>query len=326
MDDKIKWGILGCGKIAHKFAYDLKHSHTGYLYACASRDASKAKSFAQHFGASQYFDNYESLVNCKELDAVYIATPHSLHFDHCQLCINAHKHVMCEKPITTNADNTQYLYELAKRKKVLLMEAMWTAFLPAIAEVKRRTSENSIGQIRYITADFGFKSSFDKESRLYNKNLAGGTLLDIGIYPLFITLYLLGYPDDIVATATMSPTGVDEECTMMVKYKNGTTAALYSSVTTQTDTKCEIFGTEGKILIPDRFHGQSGYHIVTQSENKWVEAGKIGYGYYHEIEHFNKCIKQNLNESPVMTAQISISLAKMMDKVKLQLGLTYPWE
>ena len=326
MSKKIKWGILGCGRIARKFADDLSLSKTGYLYACASRDKENAQNFADKYGAEKIFTDYESLANCKEIDAIYIATPHSHHFEHTALCLNVKKAVLCEKPLSVNQQLTDQLFDLARQNHVLLMEAMWTAFLPGIIAVKNEIQKGTIGHVRHLTADFGFQGSFEPKGRLYDINLAGGSLLDIGIYPLFISIYLLGMPENLYASGHIIDTGVDDECAILLQYSNSATAALYSTVSMMTDTKCEIFGTKGKILIPGRFHEQSCYFLETENGSQKVEAGKSGHGYYHEIEHFNQCLFNNILESNVMNHKMSQNIAKLMDLTRKKIGLTYPWD
>jgi predicted dehydrogenase len=326
MQKKIRWGILGCGRIAHKFAEDLHLSKTSITHACASRDAGKAKDFALKYQVDNWFSDYESLANCDEIDAIYIATPHSHHYEHTMLCLKAKKAVLCEKPLSVNQKNAIELFRISREYNVLLMEAMWTAFLPAIKSVKNDVMTGSIGEVRHINADFGFISDFEPESRLYNKNLAGGSLLDIGIYPLFISLFLMGMPDKLSALGHLVHTGVDDECAITLQYPNGATATLYSSISHSTDTKCEIFGRDGKILIPGRFHEQTHYYLENREGTKKIECGKTGFGYYHEIEHFNKCLMANSKESDVMTSFMSQDLARLMDMTRKEIGLKYPWD
>ncbi len=327
MTKKIRWGILGCGRIASKFASDLALSTTGELYACVSQDLDNAKSFAQKYQVHHVYSNYYTFVSCEELDAVYIATPHSHHFEHTMLCLNAGKPVLCEKPLTVNQSLATQLFDLAKSKKCLLMEAMWTAFLPAIQEVKEKVSKGHIGNIRHLKADFGFKSNYDPLGRLFNPDLAGGSLLDIGIYPLFICLYLMGVPQKVIASGHLADTGVDDECTIMLKYKNGATALLYSTISHNTDTICEVFGTEGKIYIPSRFHEQIQYKIKKETgETTTYVRDKTGFGYYHEIEHFNNCIVTGLTESPILPYSLSITMVQIMDDIRKQIGLLYKWD
>jgi predicted dehydrogenase len=297
------------------------------LYAIASRDIEKAKDFAQKYEVLQYFIEYAELAKCAEVDAVYIATPHSFHFEHTTLALSCSKAVLCEKPLTVNYALATQLFDLAKSKKCFLMEAMWTAFLPAIKEVKEKIESGMIGEVRHIRADFGFKSVFDPQSRLFNRDLAGGSLLDIGIYPLFISLWLLGIPENVEAKANLTETGVDDECTVLLHFKNGATASLYTTLLMHTDTNCEIYGINGKISIPSRFHEQDRFTINTKDNIPEVFIQeRIGLGYYHEIEHFNECLTKGLIESPIMTYQFSLNLIRIMDDIRKKIGLIYKWD
>lgn len=317
---KIKWGILGCGKIAHKFASDLLLSADAVLYACASRDVEKSKEFAQIYGATQYFGDYESMVKCAEVDIIYIATPHSFHYEHSLLSMNNGKHVLCEKPMGINEQQVLSMIETAASQKVLLMEAMWTAFLPAILDIKDTIASDAIGDIRYMTADFGFKADYHPHSRLFAPELAGGSLLDIGIYPLYMALLILGMPQGLKAVGGFADTGVDTECTMMLSYEHGQSASLYSSITSHTDTKCEIYGTKGKILIPGRFH-EADHYILNKTDQSPIkcEVGRIGFGYFHEITHAHYCLSHQLIESPIMDHQTSINLVRLMDQIAIDI-------
>jgi predicted dehydrogenase len=324
---KIKWGILGCGKIAHKFASDLALSDSGVLHACASRNEDQAREFAHKYGAKVYFDNYLSLAACDEVDVIYIATPHSFHGEHTLLCIKHYKHVLCEKPMGLNEKQVKTMISEAKKHQVFLMEAMWTAFLPAIQGAVKMIHTGLLGDIRHMKADFGFQAGFDPQSRLFNPDLAGGSLLDIGIYPLFISLLVAGYPEYVQSMVHLATTGVDDECAIQLQYASGATASLYSTITCHTDTVCEIFGTKGKITIPKRFHEQDHFYLqLNGQEPTVVTCGKTGLGYYHEIEHVNDCIRKNITESKVMTHGLSQQLIKLMDEIRKQSGLVYPSE
>ena len=321
----IHWGILGCGKIAHKFVSDLLLSENSVLYACASRDVKKAKSFADQYNAVTYYDSYEDMAQCKEIDVIYVATPHAFHHDHSILCMKNGKHVLCEKPLGINKNQVLSMIDVAKTHKVFLMEAMWTAFLPTILDIQKTINAGTIGEIRHLTADFGFLAVFDPNSRLFNPSLAGGSLLDVGIYPIFISIMAMGMPSTIQTSATLSTTGVDSECNILLTYSNGSSASLYSSITCHTDTKCEIYGTKGKITIPGRFHEARHYFLKKDDlpEIK-CEVGRIGFGYFHEIEHVKDCITKGIMESDTMHLEISKHLVALMDEVRRQIGVSYP--
>ena len=325
--DRIRWGILGCGKIAEKFAQDLALSKTGKLIACASRNAATAEQFAQRYHAEKWYNNYTELTSDPQVDVVYIATPHSLHHSHTMLCLDHNKHVLVEKPAAVNVTQFRQMSLLASSKKLLLMEAMWTAFLPAVAEVRNTIIEGRIGELRHINADFGFISPFDAESRLFNPMLAGGSLLDIGIYPVFISLFLLGKPTDIKSSATLTDTAVDDECTVLLTFGQGATASLYSSLRVHTETKCEIYGTKGKISIPGRFHEQDHFFVTDErGHTVRTDCGRTGRGYWHETEHVNSLLLEGRAESPVMSHDMSLLLLEVMDEVRKQNGIIYPFE
>jgi len=324
---KIQWGILGCGKIAHKFAGDLALSETSELFACASRNGDQAREFAIKHKATAYFNDYISLASCTDIDVIYIATPHSFHHEQSLLCLTNKKHVLCEKPMGLNEGQVRSMVATATKNKVFLMEAVWTAFLPAILQVIQIIREGRIGEIRHIKSDFGFQATFDPQSRLFNPDLAGGSLLDIGIYPIFISLLVSGYPTSVLSMAHLAATGVDDECTIMLQYPSGATASLYSTLTCDTDTICEIYGTKGKITIPKRFHEQDHFYMQLKGEDcTEIKSGKKGLGYYHEIEHTNACIQNNMLESNIMTHSLSLQLISLMDEIRKQSGISYPSE
>ena len=327
MHKTIRWGILGCGKIAHKFANDLAMSKSGILVACASRDQEKANAFAALYDAKQVFTTYESLAKCPYIDIIYIATPHSHHHQHAILCMEENKAVLCEKPLAINANEVEDMLRFASKKNVFLMEALWTGLLLNIIEVNQKVKDGVIGEVRHLSADFGFQSNFDPDGRLFSPLLAGGSILDIGIYPIFMSILILGIPESIVAKAHKSITGVDDECTILLTYANGATASLYSSLTVNTKTQCEIFGTKGNITIPTRFHEQMTYTLTLNDCKPITQTtDRQGYGYYHQIEHVHDCLLQNLKQSPIISHEMSRLLISIMDEARRQIGLKYPME
>jgi len=325
MQNKIKWGILGCGKIAQKFAADLAISDGGYLYAVSSSSKEKQKVFSDLYPGILTFDRYEDLAACAEIDAIYVATPHSFHMRHSILCLQNGKAVLCEKPMAVNRDQVQKMIDTALEHRVFLMEAMWTAFLPAIQDIIYNINQGKIGEVKHLSADFGFKAVFDAESRLFDLDLAGGSLLDIGLYPVMMAILILGEPTAIMATAQLAPTGADESCTMLLTYSNGATASLYCTLQAHTDTKCKIYGSEGKITIPGRFHEQEHYLMkMGHEEDTKISVGKKGLGYVHEIEHVSTCLQERKTESPIMSFDMSTTLIRIMDEIRRQIGVKYP--
>jgi predicted dehydrogenase len=317
-DRKIKWGILGCGKIAHKFASDLLLSETAELFACASRDIENSKVFAEKYNAKMFFANYEDLAKCAEIDVIYIATPNSYHLEHSILCLNNQKAVLCEKPLCLNTAQVEELINVAKVNSVFLMEAMWTSCLPNILDVQNTIQSGAIGEIIHLTADFGFKTDYNTKSRLFDAALGGGSLLDIGIYPLYVSLLFLGKPTKIQSSIRYSTSGVDASCTVLLTFEEGKTATLFSSFETFTDIKCEIYGSKGKIIIPNRFHETNEHTIIIpERELQNIKSPQIGYGYFYEIEHVNECLYRGLKVSPIMPLTVSLDLIKIMDEIRL---------
>ncbi|MCF8001894.1 MAG: Gfo/Idh/MocA family oxidoreductase, partial [Halanaerobiales bacterium] len=206
----INWGIIGTGFIAQTLADEFKYINQGKITAVASRSREKAEEFTQKNNIEKSYSSYEDLAKDDEIDVVYIATPHNLHFENTLLCLNNNKHVLCEKPIAVNEKQTKEMFKLAKEKELFLMEAMWTYFLPPILKVKEWIEEGKIGDIRLLTARVGINAIKKENKRLFDPALAGGALLDTGIYPVALSNYLLkGKPKDINASSYLGETGID---------------------------------------------------------------------------------------------------------------------
>ena len=324
---KIRWGILACGKIAKKFAADLKLVEDGELIAVASRDFERAKQFAADFPAKYVFGSYEELVNCEEVDAIYVASPHSHHHEHTLLCLNHGKAVLCEKAFAINQQQAKEMIELARTKKVFLMEALWTRFLPHYLKVRDMIAEGKLGELKGVLANFGFKPPEPVSPRLFEPALGGGSLLDIGIYPVFLAQSILGVPDSITAKMDPAHTGVDEQCSMVFHYKNGMTANLFSTLASNLETDADIFGTKGRIRLTNRFYEPSAtiqyYPDIITSRTIIPIEKETGWGYQHEIRHVNECLNKGLTESPVWSLDETLSLMQTLDAIREAMGLIY---
>ncbi|WP_430410087.1 Gfo/Idh/MocA family protein [Kordia sp.] len=323
MTKKTNWGIIGLGKIANKFAADLQLSETSTLYGVASRSLEKATEFATKYNAKKTFNSYEALVHDSEIDVIYIATPHTFHFENTMLCLRNNKAVLCEKPMGINSTQVKKMIAEATTKKLFLMEAVWTRFMPAIEKVMELIDKKVIGEITSIRADFGFRSEFNAESRLFNKALGGGTLLDIGIYPIFLSLVVLGIPTNINAMARMTPTNVDRFCAMLFDYENGEKAILESSFEANTPTEAYIHGTKGTLKIHRQFHQPTAITLYKNDQETVIELPFTGNGYFHEIEEVNACIRDGKTESSKLPLAFSEQLIQIIDRVKSEIGLTY---
>jgi predicted dehydrogenase len=320
-----RWGILGPGKIAHAFARALEVTDKGRLWAVGSRDRTRAAEFAQQYGAPRAFSSYSELIRDPEVDVIYIATPHHLHHPLTKECILHNKPVLCEKPVTINARQFKELSGLARQKGVFYMDALWTRFLPTLEKTIELVK--TIGPVISLRADFGFKGKYDPSSRLFNPELGGGSLLDIGIYPVFLALLLLGEPRDIHSTLHMAPTGVDESMTALFSYPSGATARLFSTFMADTRTDAEIACRNGTLTIHNRFHEPSYLELRTgKAEAEYFRFDYRGNGYEYEAEEVMRCLDNQLTESPRMDHAFTLSLMTTLDRIRYQHSFFYPME
>lgn len=248
-----RWGILGTGFIAGEFTQGLSSLPQAKLWGIASRNPVNAQTFGQIFQVPKVYDNYEQLVQDPDIDVVYIATPNHTHKDLCILCLSAGKPVLCEKPFALNAQEAREIIEVARRQQVFCMEAMWMRFMPLIQEVKQLIENGAIGEIKLLTADFGYPVAYDPDSRFYQPQFGGGALLDRGIYGLSLAYYLLGIPQAIATQATFSASGVDEQSSILLNYPQDKLAILSQSLATYSSNQAVIMGTTGKIVINELF-------------------------------------------------------------------------
>ncbi|CAM1367013.1 Gfo/Idh/MocA family protein [Tenacibaculum xiamenense] len=323
MNKKINWGIIGLGKIAHKFASDLLLSNNANLYAVASRSIDKAKEFAQTYKASRTYSSYMELAKDPTVDIVYIATPHPFHFENTMLCLQNNKAVLCEKPMGMDAKQVELMIQEAQSRKLFLMEGLWTRFIPATEKLLEIINSGKIGDIEFVRADFGFIGDLNLKSRLYDKKLGGGSLLDIGIYPIYLSLLLLGIPDRIKAIASMTETNVDSSCSILFNYKNGAIANLDSTIEHNTATEAFIYGTKGVIRLHQRFHHTNKLTVSINGNQEVLDIPYKGIGYSHEIEEANKCLQNGKTESSKHSLKNSLDLISVIDLVKEQIGLSY---
>lgn len=319
----IRWGILGLGKIANSFAKDLQQVTGSELYAVASRSQEKADEFGKNYNATKCYSSYEALAEDPQVDAVYIATPHVRHHDDTLLCLTNGKAVLCEKPFAMNLAQVEEMISIAKANNVLLMEALWTRMMQHFKFVKEELESGKYGAVKTLTADFCFNADFNPEGRLYNKELGGGSLLDIGIYPVFCALALLGNPENISAKAKIGKTGVDEETEMTFEYSSGTKAFLKSSIVQDTPTTATIICENGVLVLNSRFHQTDKVTAILNGIKVEHDFAYTGKGYYFEIEHFADLIREGLKESPLMTYDFSRKLIKTLDDVREKIGLFY---
>lgn len=322
----IKWGIVGAGNIAHSFSKDLALVNGGELTSVASRDLEKAKSFAAAYGAPNAYGSYEALFESKTVDIIYIATPHTSHAELSIAAMKAGINVLCEKPMGVNKGQVQEMIQVAKEKDVFLMEALWSRFNPTIKKVKELVDNGTIGDIGYLHADFAFYAlDRDENGRLLNPGLAGGSLLDIGIYPIFLSYLLLGMPKNIKALSHFYKTGVEIQTSMIFDYEIAQ-SILYSGLNSNSEMKAQIAGSTGSIFINPRWHEATGYTLEKDGDSVVNEVGKLGKGYTHEIEEVHECLNSGKKESDLWNHQNSLDLIEIMDTVRLKTGIVFPFE
>lgn len=327
MSETVRWGILGLGNIARKFALDLSFVSEARLTAIASRDIDKAKAFSTTIPQEpdHIFGEYEALFTCDEVDVIYIATPHHAHMKWSMAAMAHGKHVLCEKPLGVNAGQVETMTQAAERNGVFLMEGLWSRFNPSIEHVKHQVETGHLGAIKYLRADFAFNAmDRDLGSRVWNPELAGGSLLDIGIYPIFLAYLLLGMPDTIVADGHFHQTGVDEQVAMLFTYPNAH-AQLFCSFCTTSEMRAEIACEKGSMLLHPRWHETDGFHLVSNGDSEYTEP-TMGKGYTYEIQAVHHALQEGWLQHPSWSWKHSLELTGLMDTVREKIGLKYPFE
>ena len=324
----IRWGIIGAGHISTKFATALNAIEGIEIVAIASRNQEKADQFAERFHIKKAYASYEELVKDPEIDVVYIGTPHTEHKTNSELCIRNGKDVLCEKPFTLNQQDTEYLIALAKEYNVFLMEAMWTKFMPVTKTVKQWLQEKAIGEVKYFDITFGYDGGYDVNGRLLNPELAGGALLDVGIYPITYAIHMMGkLPEQITSTAYLGQTRVDEVNSISMRFEGGTIAMLGSAVTVNMHNQAIIAGDQGRIVVPDFWKAESAELYNKNGELvKTFEMPFVANGYEYEAEEVNACLREGKKESDLLPLADTLEIMKLMDNIRKEWGLTYPQE
>lgn len=322
---KLNWGIMGCGGIAHKFASDLPLSKQGALVAVGSRSGAKAKQFAARHGGVQAWGSYEELAVDPAVEVVYVATPHPYHLDGALLAIRSDKHVLCEKPITLNAKQTRRMIDAAAKHGVFLMEGMWTRCFPAMVQLRKWLAAGRIGQVLAVEADFGIRFKVGPEHRIFNPDLGGGALLDLGIYPVSFASMIYGaQPETIVSTVHKAATGVDDHAVITFRYADDATAAISTSSVVQMKNEARIFGTEGMITLDDNFiHPKRMTLQVAGKKARTFDYWFDGFGMHFEADHVHACLKKGLLQSDIMPLAESLAIMQTTDALRRQWKLKY---
>ena len=320
------WGILGPGGIAQAFAKDLTFIEGHTIGAVGSRSITNAQSFANTFGGTAY-GSYEELVADSSIDAIYVATPHPAHHDNVIMALNAGKPVLCEKPFAVNAKQAQAMVDAAAKNEVALMEAMWARFLPHYAKVREIVASGVLGPILSIHADHGQRLADQGIARLVDPQLAGGALLDLGIYPISFAHMILGSPSTITSTAVMTDRGVDAQTSMIFNYDNGAQAVLTTTMIEQTPCRAVVAGLHGWLEIDRTFYNPASMRVILNdgSVTEYPSA-YTGHGLREQAESFKQMVSSGAVESKVLTWKDTVDIMKSMDTVRSQIGLKYPFE
>lgn len=327
MSDKIRWGILGTGGIAHKFATGLTALSDVEIAAVGSRNQATADKFADQYSIPRRHASYEALARDPDVDAIYVSTLHNLHCENTLLCLDAGKPVICEKPFAINQGQAKRMVDRAREKKVFLMEAMWTRFLPALVRAREIIAAGTLGELRMVVADFGFRTSVNAEGRLFNPDNGGGALLDVGIYPISLASMLFGAPASIVSQAQLgTTTGVDEQSAYLFSYAGGQLALLTSAIRTNTAHEARIYGTDGMIRIPDWWHAKELTLTLNGKPDERIDLPFLGNGYNYEAAEVGNCVRAGKLESAVMPLDETLAIMGTLDSIRAQWGLKYPME
>jgi predicted dehydrogenase len=322
---KYNWAILGPGKIAQTFVNDLKLLPNANLYAVGSRNIERARDFSKQYGFTKAYGSYEELAADPDIDIVYVASPHVNHYENSVLCLSQGKAVLCEKPVAINTHQFKAMTEAAKKNNVFFMEALWTQFIPSFQKCKQLIEEGAIGDVKLIESDFCFKAQYDVQGRLFNPMLGGGSLLDIGIYPVFMALAILGTPKSIKAIASFADSGVDSTCAVLFQHADDAISVLFSSLETDGRNEALIHGSEGTLVIKSRWHMPTTLDLLKRGEEtEHFSFFEPGNGYQYEAAEVMKCLDEKRIESTIFSWRDSFNLISTLDAVRREAGIKYP--
>ena len=320
--DTIRWGIVGAGRIAHTFAQDRPATRSGVLNAVAARRGDPAREFAARYGVPGAYEGYDSLYADPDIDAIYIATPHNLHLQHASDALRAGKAVLCEKPITTNAAECQALIDVSRETGCYLMEAMWTWFLPAIRHAKQWVDAGRIGRIVQIKVDFGYPLEYSATLREYNADLAGGCLLEMGVYPVALAALFSGQdPEDIAVVSRHAPNGVEDDVAAIFNYRDFV-ATLGTSFRAKLPNSAYIIGDEAYVAIPDFFRADECQLWVLDEMVDRFDDGRTTHGFDFQIDAVNQDLADLRKESEIVPLSESLRFQRHMDLIRSRFQAT----
>ena len=322
----VRWGIVATGGIARRFMAAMQMVEGGQVTAVCSRTLDRARAFAAEHGIPNAYDDLATMAGHPDIDAIYVATPHARHLRDTLTAIEAGQAVLCEKPLALSAAQSEQMIAAARAKGTFLMEAIWSRFLPSYRALAGILQDGRIGQPLLVEADFGFRRPLDPDSRLFNLELGGGALLDVGIYPIHLCQLVLGSPDRISADAVIGETGADEQVAAVLHYGTGALGVIKAAVRVNMSCRARIAGTEGSISIPPAMHYPDHFVVTTAAGSERIETPFEGDGLRFEIDEVQSCLQAGRTQSEILPLDGSLSIARTMDAIRDQIGLTYPGE
>ncbi|WP_432985035.1 Gfo/Idh/MocA family protein [Dactylosporangium sp. CA-233914] len=323
MSDRIRWGVLSTGYIATMFAKDLRLLPDADLVAVGSRSTEAAERFAAAHGVARAYGSWQALVEDPEVDAIYVATPHTAHYEASMLALRAGKAVLCEKPFTLAVAESEEMIATARAGGVFLMEAMWMRCIPAIRRMVELVGDGAIGEPVAVHADFGMQGPFPETSRLRDRELGGGALYDVGIYPVTFAHLFLGAPASVQAWARMSAGGVDENTGLLFGYDSGAVAALTCSLLGDSARTGTVTGTLGRIDVKRDFFHPHGFTLWRGGAVEEFTLPYEGAGYQFEAAEVHRCLREGLLESPLVPLDSTLGILRLLAEISGKIGLDY---
>lgn len=320
----MKWGIYGAGGIAEAFANDFKKVAGSEIIAAYARKPERSKLFCEKNGIERFYFDEDAFFSDKDIEVVYISTPHALHAEVAIKALKSGKHILCEKPFAMNADEAKRVMAVAREEKRFVMEALWTLFLPAINKVMEWVKADRIGTVKAVQANFGFIGNNDPLGRLFNPDLGGGALLDVGIYPVLIANHIAqGTPISINAQAQFTETGVDASTFITAKYANGMLALFGASIETNLINHLVVYGEKGRIEVPLFWMADEAtcYSQDDVEVFKCEESQK--HGYHYEADAVCRAIGDGRMENETVSHRFTLELMETLDRIRAEVGLKY---
>lgn len=320
----LRWGVVGTG-IATRLV-EAVHAHTPQrVVAWTARDPERTQAVARAHGVERCHPDVAALVADPDVDAVYVATPHTLHREHALAAIAAGKHVLVEKPMATNAADAEAITSAARAAGVLAMEAMWTRYLPQTDVLRQVLADGLLGDVHLVRADFGFVAPYDAAHRLWDPALGGGALLDVGVYPVNLASLVLGRPGAVVAVGTLAPTGVDATAALLLSHDDGSRALLSTSLTTSLPATALVAGSAGHVAFPDPFWAPSELTVRLEGDDEprtWAHPHPAGVpdGFAFQVTAFAHHVEQGLLESPLQSHAETVSVLATLDEARRQVA------